>query len=99
VTVFDKYGIRFDVIDALDVVTEVVEDGDFIEAPMPGLIKSMFVSLGDKVSKGDRLAILEAMKMEHSLSASRNGTVVEVLANSGDQVIAGAALVRLEDET
>ena len=99
VTVFDKYGIRFDVIDALDVVTEAVEDGDFIEAPMPGLIKSMFVSLGDKVSKGDRLAILEAMKMEHSLSASRNGTVVEVLANSGDQVIAGAALVRLEDET
>jgi 3-methylcrotonyl-CoA carboxylase alpha subunit len=80
-------------------VTEAVEDGDFIEAPMPGLIKSMFVSLGDKVSKGDRLAILEAMKMEHSLSASRNGTVVEVLANSGDQVIAGAALVRLEDET
>jgi len=48
--------------------------------------------------KGDRLAVLEAMKMEHSLLAARDGVVAEVLATAGDQVEAGAALVRLEAE-
>ena len=49
-------------------------------------------------AKGDRLAVLEAMKMEHSLLAARDGVVAEVLAQPGDQVEAGAALVRLEAE-
>jgi 3-methylcrotonyl-CoA carboxylase alpha subunit len=50
------------------------------------------------VAKGDRLAILEAMKMEHTLTAGRDGIVAEVLVIEGAQVSAGAALVRLEDE-
>ncbi len=65
---------------------------------MPGLVKAVFVEPGQQVAEGDRLAILEAMKMEHSLLAARDGVVAEVLADAGAQVEAGAALVRLEDE-
>lgn len=65
---------------------------------MPGLVKAVFAEAGQEVKEGDRLAILEAMKMEHSLLAARDGTVAEVLAAAGDQVEAGAALVRLEPE-
>ena len=64
---------------------------------MPGLVKAVFVSTGEAVAEGQRLAILEAMKMEHTLVAARDGVVAEVLAAAGDQVEAGAALVRLEE--
>ncbi|AUH32268.1 acetyl-CoA carboxylase biotin carboxylase subunit [Paracoccus tegillarcae] len=67
-------------------------------SPMPGLVKSVHVEAGQQVSAGDRLAVLEAMKMEHSLTAARDGVVAEVLAAAGDQVEAGAPLIRLEEE-
>ncbi|MCV2446272.1 acetyl/propionyl/methylcrotonyl-CoA carboxylase subunit alpha [Paracoccus sp. DMF] len=67
-------------------------------SPMPGLVKAVFVSAGQQVAAGDRLAILEAMKMEHTLTAARDGTVAEVLAAAGDQVEAGAPLIRLEED-
>ena len=66
-------------------------------APMPGLVKAVFVEPGAVVEKGARLAILEAMKMEHTLTAGRDGTVAEVLAQAGDQVEAGAALIALAE--
>ena len=69
-----------------------------IEAPMPGKVTAVDVSVGDAVVEGQRLAVLEAMKMEHSLTAERDGVVAEVLAGVGDQVEAGAALVRFEEE-
>ncbi len=72
--------------------------GGLTLSPMPGLVKSVFVTAGQQVAAGDRLAILEAMKMEHTLNAARDGTVAEVLAQAGDQVEAGAPLIRLEDE-
>jgi pyruvate/2-oxoglutarate dehydrogenase complex dihydrolipoamide acyltransferase (E2) component len=50
------------------------------------------------VAKGARLAVLEAMKMEHTLSAGRDGVVAEILAGAGSQVEAGAPLIRLEEE-
>jgi len=96
-TVFDHYGIAYRAIDLLDVAASAAGDGNLIEAPMPGLIKAVFANPGAKVAKGDRLAILEAMKMEHALLALRDGVIAEVLAREGDQVSAGAALVRLED--
>ena len=65
---------------------------------MPGLVRTIDVQPGAAVAKGDRLAVLEAMKMEHALLAARDGVVAEVLAAAGDQVTAGAALVRLEDD-
>jgi biotin carboxyl carrier protein len=70
-------------------------DGQIL-APMPGRITSVAVSAGQAVSKGQTLATLEAMKMEHGLVAPFGGTVVEVRAAVGDQVTDGALLVRLE---
>jgi 3-methylcrotonyl-CoA carboxylase alpha subunit len=98
ITVFRDGGQVFDVVDPLDRDTGAGAGGNLIEAPMPGLVKAVFVTTGQDVAAGDRLAILEAMKMEHSLLAARDGTVAEVLAAEGAQVEAGAALVRLEDE-
>ncbi|TNJ42708.1 acetyl/propionyl/methylcrotonyl-CoA carboxylase subunit alpha [Phaeobacter sp. B1627] len=97
ITVFDRYGLTFTVADPLDRDAGALGDGNLIEAPMPGLVKAIFATVGQEVKEGDRLAILEAMKMEHSLLAARDGTVAEILAQTGDQVEAGAALVRLEE--
>ncbi len=98
VTVFDAYGISFEVIDPLDRDSSAAGDTNVVEAPMPGLVKAVFAEAGQSVNEGDRLAILEAMKMEHALLAARDGIVAEVLAQAGSQVEAGAALVRLEEE-
>ncbi|REF70307.1 MULTISPECIES: biotin carboxylase N-terminal domain-containing protein [Paracoccus] len=72
--------------------------GGMTLSPMPGLVKAIFVEPGQQVAAGEPLAILEAMKMEHTLTAARDGRVAEVLAAAGDQVEAGAALIRLEEE-
>ena len=95
VTVFDDYGLGFDIVDPLDRAAMAGGDRDVIEAPMPGLVKAVLAKPGQEVSEGDRLAVLEAMKMEHSLLAARDGTVDEVLVEEGAQVEAGAALIRL----
>jgi 3-methylcrotonyl-CoA carboxylase alpha subunit len=99
VSVFWGNNYGFDLIDPLDVVAESGAAAGWIEAPMPGLVKTVFVEAGQVVSKGDRLAVLEAMKMEHTLSAGRAGVVAEVLVEAGAQVEAGAALIVLEEET
>jgi len=65
-------------------------------APMPGLVRVVDVAAGAQVKAGDRLLVLEAMKMEHALRAEADGTVAEVMTNAGDQVTAGAALVRMD---
>ena len=96
ITIFENHGMVFTVIDPLARAAGAHGDGNLIEAPMPGLVRSVDAKVGQAVVKGDRLAVLEAMKMEHSLLAARDGVVAEVLAAPGDQVEAGAALVRLE---
>ncbi len=97
-SVFWGNGYAFDLIDPLDRATDAGGSAGVIEAPMPGLVKAVFVAPGQSVAEGDRLAILEAMKMEHSLVAARDGVVAEVLAKDGDQVEAGAPLILLEEE-
>ncbi|TVS04578.1 MAG: ATP-grasp domain-containing protein [Rhodobacteraceae bacterium] len=72
-------------------------EADLVVAPMPGLVKAVFVAAGDVVEEGARLAVLEAMKMEHTLAAARAGTVAEVLVAEGAQIEAGAAMVRLAE--
>ena len=88
---------RFDLTDPLDRATQAA-GGGLTLSPMPGLVKAVFVTAGQAVAAGDRLAVLEAMKMEHTLTAARDGTVAEVLAEAGSQVEAGVALIRLEEE-
>ncbi|MFT7595835.1 MAG: 3-methylcrotonyl-CoA carboxylase alpha subunit, partial [Paracoccaceae bacterium] len=96
VTVFWGNGYRFEVVDPLDREASTIGDGNRVVAPMPGLVKAVYASAGQAVAAGDRLAVLEAMKMEHALLAARDGIVAEVLTEAGAQVEAGAALVRLE---
>jgi len=96
VTVMGPNARVFSRFDPLTSNFDAGANSDVIEAPMPGLVRDVFVSPGDTVTLETRLAILEAMKMEHSLLAPREGIVAEVLAAPGDQVEAGAALIRLE---
>ncbi|MDK3016184.1 acetyl/propionyl/methylcrotonyl-CoA carboxylase subunit alpha [Pseudodonghicola flavimaris] len=98
ITLFSGAAPVFDLVDPLDRAGADAAGGNLIEAPMPGLVKAVFVAAGETVAEGQRLAILEAMKMEHTLVAARDGVVAEVLAAAGDQVEAGAALVRLEED-
>ncbi|TNF22018.1 MAG: acetyl/propionyl/methylcrotonyl-CoA carboxylase subunit alpha [Rhodobacteraceae bacterium] len=98
VTVFADHGRAYRVIPALDRAAEAGSDASVIEAPMPGLVQKVEVTVGQQVALGERLAVLEAMKMEHSLTAPRDGVVAEVLVAVGAQVEAGAALIRLEDK-
>jgi len=70
--------------------------GGLIRAPMPGKLQSLHVAVGDEVRRGDRLAVLEAMKMEHSMTAGVDGTVREIGAAAGEQVEEGQILVVLE---
>ncbi len=97
VSVFAGHGFHFSVVDPLDADASHAGDGNLVEAPMPGLVKGVFAVAGQAVAEGDRLAILEAMKMEHALLAARDGVVAEVLVTEGAQVEAGAALIRLEE--
>ena len=70
--------------------------GDVILAPMPGQIKVINVADGGKVQEGDPLLVLEAMKMEHTLCAPRDGVVEEVTGQTQQQVESGAVLIKLE---
>ncbi|WP_121064992.1 acetyl-CoA carboxylase biotin carboxylase subunit [Chachezhania antarctica] len=97
-TVFWGNGYPFRVIDPLARAEGAGASSDVIEAPMPGLVKALYAEAGQAVKAGDRLAVLEAMKMEHGLLAARDGVVAEVLCKAGDQVEAGAPLVRLEED-
>jgi 3-methylcrotonyl-CoA carboxylase alpha subunit len=72
-------------------------DGE-IEAPMPGKVTAVEVKRGEKVAKGQRLLTLEAMKMEHALTAPFEGVVAELNAREGAQVTEGTVLMRVEPE-
>ena len=97
ISVFGTGAHHFDLTDPLARAADA-GGGGLTLSPMPGLVKAVFVTAGQVVTAGDRLAVLEAMKMEHTLTAARDGTVAEVLVAAGAQVEAGAALVRLEEE-
>ncbi|MCO5339088.1 acetyl/propionyl/methylcrotonyl-CoA carboxylase subunit alpha [Delftia tsuruhatensis] len=75
---------------------DVHSEGGRLTAPMPGKVVSFAVKAGDKVSKGQPLAVMEAMKMEHTIAAPGDGVVAELLYAPGDQVTEGSELLRLE---
>jgi len=70
-------------------------EGGRLTAPMPGKVVAFFAQAGDAVRKGQPLAVMEAMKMEHTLSAPRDGVVEALLYAVGDQVGEGGELLRL----
>jgi 3-methylcrotonyl-CoA carboxylase alpha subunit len=70
-------------------------EGGRLTAPMPGKVVSFAVKAGDRVKRGQALAVLDAMKMEHTIAAPADGVVAELLYAPGDQVGEGAALITL----
>jgi 3-methylcrotonyl-CoA carboxylase alpha subunit len=74
-----------------------VSDGSIL-SPMPGRVIAVEVAEGDKVTKGQNLLTLEAMKMEHTLTAPFDGVVFELNAVPGGQVLVDAVLARIEAE-
>ena len=83
-------------IDALAHAGEAQGDTGRLTAPMPGKVVSFSVKAGDMVKKGQALAVMDAMKMEHTIAAPVDGKVAELLYAPGDQVVEGAELLRLE---
>ena len=66
-----------------------------LTAPMPGKVVSFLAQAGDTVQRGQALAVMEAMKMEHTITSPRDGVVEELLYAVGDQVTEGGELLRL----
>ncbi|GLS14158.1 acetyl/propionyl/methylcrotonyl-CoA carboxylase subunit alpha [Hydrogenophaga electricum] len=83
-------------LDALAHAGEAAAEGGRLTAPMPGKVVSFAVKAGDAVKKGQPLAVMEAMKMEHTIAAPADGTVAELLYAPGDQVTEGAELLKLQ---
>ena len=80
------------------IAAEALAGGDVIKAPMPGKVLSLSVTPGEAVTKGQTLAVMEAMKMEMALTAPRDGVVDAVNAATGQQVNEGDVLIALAAE-
>ena len=70
--------------------------GAQVKAPLPGVVVSIAVKVGDTVKASDTVVVLEAMKMENAIHAGRDGKVASINVNAGDSVLEGAALITLE---
>ncbi|OTN77522.1 hypothetical protein A5886_002622 [Enterococcus sp. 8G7_MSG3316] len=73
----------------------VPTDGEAIHSPMPGTILKVLVNVGDSIEENQPLMILEAMKMENEIVASKSGVVVAIQVNPGDIVNPGDALITI----
>jgi biotin carboxyl carrier protein len=64
-------------------------------SPLPGLVATVHVSVGDVVASGDAVVTLQSMKMGIPIAAEGDGTVAEILVNEGDEIDTGALIARL----
>ena len=87
VALYDPFDIDLDAMDEAGSAS--------VKSPMHGKLVALLVQAGETVAKGQKLAIVEAMKMEHALVAPRDGTIAEVLAEVGAQVGEGARIITL----
>ncbi|MBB5571809.1 MULTISPECIES: acetyl/propionyl/methylcrotonyl-CoA carboxylase subunit alpha [Rhizobium] len=94
----DGHTHHFHRADPLDSAEEAAVGGDRLIAPMPGLIKIVRVQEGDMVAKGEALIVMEAMKMELTLTATRDGVVESLHVGEGDQTSESAVLLSLRPE-
>ncbi len=94
--VFAEQGMALlQVLDPLQPSGDGAAAGGRLTAPMPGKVVSLLAKAGDTVQRGQALAVMEAMKMEHTISAPHDGVVLELLYGVGDQVAEGGELLRL----
>ena len=73
--------------------TSVAKD---VGAPMPGLILDVFVNIGDEVKTGDKLLVLEAMKMENIIKSPGDGRIKSIIISKGESVDSGQKLIHFE---
>jgi 3-methylcrotonyl-CoA carboxylase alpha subunit len=83
-------------IDPIAHAADGAAEGGRLTAPMPGKVIALLTRPGEAVKKGQPLAVMEAMKMEHTITAPCDGTVAEMLYAVGDQVLEGEELLRLD---
>lgn len=69
-----------------------------LTAPMPATVVAILKNIGEKVKAGDRLIVLEAMKMEHTIHAPTDGTLLDIFYAVGAQVNEGEELLSLSEE-
>lgn len=84
-----------DDLDHLD--DDAGKSGDIVVSPMPGLVKIVLTSPGARIVNGDPLVVVEAMKMEHTLTARRDGEIADVHVKAGDHVANGATLLTMKN--
>lgn len=97
--VFDREGNNFEVTNHYDQVEkkkEEIIDREFIKAQMPGIVVRLAVKKGDTVKKGDAVAYLEAMKMEHKIVAQEDCVIADVLVKEKGFVEAGQPLIKIQ---
>lgn len=90
-----------DEITLIDIMAHVGEDTAAVgslKSPMPGQVVAFKVAVGDTVKKGEPLAVIEAMKIEHTITAPTDGVVAELLFAAGDVVADGDELLRIDSE-
>jgi 3-methylcrotonyl-CoA carboxylase alpha subunit len=88
-------GTQLTAVDLMAHAGDSGSEGGRLTAPMPGKLVSFAVKAGDAVTKGQALAVMEAMKMEHTIAAPADGVVEELLYAPGDQVAEGVELIRI----
>ncbi len=67
-----------------------------VKSPLPGTLMSITVKVGDVVKSGDKVAVLEAMKMENDIRTMKGGTVKEILCAPGDAILEGTDIMIIE---
>jgi 3-methylcrotonyl-CoA carboxylase alpha subunit len=90
--------LRFELPDYLNSTEAGGAGANYLQAPMPGQVKIIATAVGETVKEGQALMVMEAMKMELTLAAPRDGVVAEITVQAGDQVTDGTVLLMLEDE-
>ena len=91
-----------DEIILIDIMAHVGEESAAVgslKSPMPGQVVAFKVAVGDTVKKGEPLAVIEAMKIEHTITAPTDGVVAELLFGAGDLVADGDELLRIDTES
>lgn len=67
-----------------------------VKSPLPGTVMSIDVKVGDKVNAGDKVGVLEAMKMENDIRTTAGGTVTKILVSVGDAILEGTDIMIIE---